>query len=299
MKQNHDVVCFGEVLWDVLPTGALPGGAPMNVAYHLQKQGVSTAMISRVGNDERGKQLIDILRQNQVFSEFIQTDDQHETGVVNATFRPNNEILYDIVYPVAWDFIEWSPSLQSLVEASSVFVYGSLAARNATSRETLFKLREVAHTKVLDINLRPPHFNVELIENLLRYADIVKLNDHELDFITQYHHSLSSIEDKVRFLQDSFSIPVVIVTRGGSGALLCQAGEIYKHAGYKVSVCDTVGSGDAFLAAFIYKYLNGSMPVEQLQYANAMGAFIASKQGACPEYSSEQIDNWVKEVIIP
>ena len=81
MKQNHDVVCFGEVLWDVLPTGALPGGAPLNVAYHLQKQGVNTAMISRVGNDERGKQLMDILRQNKVYSEFIQTDDQHETGV--------------------------------------------------------------------------------------------------------------------------------------------------------------------------------------------------------------------------
>jgi fructokinase len=297
MKQKHEVVCFGEVLWDVLPTGALPGGAPMNVAYHLQKQGVKTAMISRVGRDERGDLLKNILGQNKMSLEFIQTDEQHETGVVNATFRPNNEVLYDIVFPVAWDFIEWSSSLQTLVEESTVFVYGSLAARNETSRKTLYKLREAAHKRVLDINLRPPHFNLELIEDLLRNADIVKLNDHELDFITQSQH-YSSIDDKIRFLQEKFSIPVVIVTRGSSGAILCNEGELFNHGGFKVTVCDTVGSGDAFLAAFIYKSLKGARPEEQLQYANAVGAFIASKQGACPEYGLQQIEEWINGIVV-
>jgi fructokinase len=297
MNQKPEVVCFGEVLWDVLPTGALPGGAPMNVAYHLQKLGVTTAMISRIGRDDRGEQLKKVLQQNQVSLEYIQTDDLHETGVVNATFRPNNEVLYDIVFPVAWDYIEWMPSLQTLVEESTFFVYGSLCARDETSRKTLFKLREAASKRVVDINLRPPHFNAELLDDLLQNADIVKLNDHELDFITQSHHSKSVIEDKIRFLQDKFSIPIVIVTRGGSGAILCNEGELYKHGGFKVTVCDTVGSGDAFLAAFIYKSLQGVPPSEQLQYANAVGAFIASNQGACPEYRQEQIEEWIKGVV--
>jgi fructokinase len=297
MNQKPEVVCFGEVLWDVLPTGALPGGAPMNVAYHLQKLGVTTAMISRIGRDDRGEQLKKVLQQNQVSLEYIQTDDLHETGVVNATFRPNNEVLYDIVFPVAWDYIEWMPSLQTLVEESTFFVYGSLCARDETSRKTLFKLREAASKRVVDINLRPPHFNAELLDDLLQNADIVKLNDHELDFITQSHHSKSVIEDKIRFLQDKFSIPIVIVTRGGSGAILCNEGELYKHGGFKVTVCDTVGSGDAFLAAFIYKSLQGVPPYEQLQYANAVGAFIASNQGACPEYGQEQIEEWIKGVV--
>jgi fructokinase len=297
MNQKPEVVCFGEVLWDVLPTGALPGGAPMNVAYHLQKLGVTTAMISRIGRDDRGEQLKKVLQQNQVSLEYIQTDDLHETGVVNATFRPNNEVLYDIVFPVAWDYIEWMPSLQTLVEGSTFFVFGSLCARDETSRKTLFKLREAATKRVVDINLRPPHFNAELLDDLLQNADIVKLNDHELDFITQSHHSKSVIEDKIRFLQDKFSIPIVIVTRGGSGAILCNEGELYKHGGFKVTVCDTVGSGDAFLAAFIYKSLQGVPPYEQLQYANAVGAFIASNQGACPEYGQEQIEEWIKGVV--
>jgi fructokinase len=297
MNQKPEVVCFGEVLWDVLPTGALPGGAPMNVAYHLQKLGVTTAMISRIGRDDRGEQLKKVLQQNQVSLEYIQTDDLHETGVVNATFRPNNEVLYDIVFPVAWDYIEWMPSLQTLVEGSTFFVFGSLCARDETSRKTLFKLREAATKRVVDINLRPPHFNAELLDDLLQNADIVKLNDHELDFITQSHHSKSVIEDKIRFLQDKFSIPIVIVTRGGSGAILCNEGELYKHGGFKVTVCDTVGSGDAFLAAFIYKSLQGVPPSEQLQYANAVGAFIASNQGACPEYGQEQIEEWIKGVV--
>jgi fructokinase len=299
MKQKHEVVCFGEVLWDVLPTGALPGGAPMNVAYHLQKLGVNAAMISRVGQDDRGEQLKKVLQQNGLSLEYLQTDEQHETGVVNATFRPNNEVLYDIVFPVAWDFIEWNASLQNLVEESTVFVYGSLAARNEISRKTLFKLREAAHKRVLDINLRPPHFNTELIEDLLRNTDIVKLNDHELDFITQSHHSNSVIEDKIRFLQDKFSIPVIIVTRGSKGAILCNEGQLFNHGGFKVTVCDTVGSGDAFLAAFIYKSLKGAGPHEQLQYANAVGAFIASRQGACPEYGQEQIEEWINGIVVP
>ncbi|HET7897882.1 MAG TPA: PfkB family carbohydrate kinase, partial [Flavisolibacter sp.] len=106
MNQPFDAVCFGEILWDVLPSGPKPGGAPMNVAYHLQKQGLQTALISRVGTDQRGEDLLAVLQQNSIATDFIQRDREHPTGVVNATVHENNEVTYEIVHPVAWDFIE-------------------------------------------------------------------------------------------------------------------------------------------------------------------------------------------------
>jgi len=288
-KALYEAICFGEILWDVLPSGAKPGGAPMNVAYHLQKLGIPTAMISRVGKDERGEQLLQLLQNNSIDVDFIQKDEQHSTGIVNATIRPNNEVLYDIVYPVAWDFIEWKQELSDMVEKARFFVYGSLAARNKTSCQTLLKLREAAHTKVVDINLRPPHFNQKLIEDMLKGADIVKLNEHELFLISRWYKELKEMDEQVKFLQDKFFIPIVIVTKGGEGAMVCKEGNVLTHKGFPVKVADTVGSGDAFLAAFLSGIFKEGDMEGCLQYANALGAFIASKEGACPAYQLEEV----------
>src|SRR5215204_40465 len=122
-----DAICFGEILWDLLPWGEKPGGAPMNVAYHLQKLGLNTSLISRTGNDERGGALHHLLSTTGIDTRFMQIDREHKTGIVNATVQANNEVTYDIVYPVAWDFIEWERALSDIVAQSSFFVYGSLA----------------------------------------------------------------------------------------------------------------------------------------------------------------------------
>jgi fructokinase len=289
MNESFDAVCFGEILWDILPSGAKPGGAPMNVAYHLQKLGISTALISKVGNDDQGAGLLNLLQKNELTTRYVQTDPDYSTGLVNATLQANNEVSYDIVHPVAWDFIAWEEKLNDLVKSASFFIYGSLAARNTTSRQTLQQLIARAKTKVVDINLRPPHFSKELVENLLKNADIVKLNEHERALITGWYSGVQKEEDQVKFLQDHFSISTLIVTRGGKGAMVCTRGEIRSHPGYKVTVADTVGSGDAFLAAFLYKTREGASPEEQLRFANKLGAFIASKQGACPSYSLKEV----------
>ena len=297
MNKKFDAVCFGEILWDVLPTGSKPGGAPMNVAYHLQKLGLETALISRVGKDENGAGLLKLLHDNGLTTEFVQLDDVHQTGIVNATIH-HHEISYSIIQPVAWDFIEWDQNLSDLVEQSNFFVFGSLAARNEISYQTLKQLIEVAHTKVVDINLRPPHFTQNLVEELLNCADIVKLNEHEADLITRWYHNMNGLENQVQFIQDKFSVPLLIVTKGGDGALVCKKGQFTTHKGFTVNVADTVGSGDAFLAAFLYKNASGEDVKNSLQFANAMGAFIASKQGACPGYDVDDVKRVMNQSLV-
>ena len=132
---QHPVVCFGEVLWDILPSGAVPGGAPMNVTYHLHKQNKNPALITRIGQDEKGDQLKEIFAQHGVCTDYFQIDQTNETGKVFANPNEHNEVVYDIVKPVAWDFIEWNQGLTDLVSKADYFVFGSLASRNSDSKK--------------------------------------------------------------------------------------------------------------------------------------------------------------------
>jgi fructokinase len=266
----------------------------MNVAYHLQKQGLQAAMISRVGNDQRGEDLLAVLQENGLTTAYVQRDNTHQTGIVNATIHESNEVTYEIVHPVAWDFIALQEGVTDLVREAQFFVYGSLASRDQATSSTLWQLVEVAQTKVVDINLRPPHFTRELVEKLLQSADILKLNEHELPLISSWYSDVKEDKEQVKALQDRFAVATIIVTKGGDGAMVCQEGTIYSHPGYKVKVADTVGSGDAFLAGFLAKTKEGRPIGERLQFANAMGAFIASKEGACPAYSLEEITTALK-----
>ncbi|HEY5367990.1 MAG TPA: carbohydrate kinase [Hanamia sp.] len=291
-SKNHKVVCFGEVLWDIFPSGAVPGGAPMNVAYHLHKQHKNPAIITAVGNDEKGKELVDIFSGYELCTDFIQTDPEHETGKVYAKPNEDHEVIYDIVKPVAWDFIKWYEALSDLVSNAEYFVFGTLASRSPESKKTLLKLLESAKTKVLDINLRPPHFDKKIVEELLAKADFLKLNLSELEMITDWHAQFANVKDRVMFVMAKFNIKNVVVTKGGDGAVLFYNGNEYRHRGYKVEVTDTVGSGDAFLSGLLGKLLDKSAPEEALEFAIRMGSFIATQKGGCPDYDIEEVQKW-------
>ena len=297
-QKAFGVICFGEVLWDILPSGAKPGGAPMNVAYHLQKLGLNTALISRVGNDDRGGQLIQLLRENKVNTDFVQRDEQYSTGTVIASIQQDNEVHYEIVHPVAWDYIEWEDILSAQVQEAQFFLYGSLASRSIQSFQTLQQLIENAKNRVVDINLRPPWFTQTRIENLLNNADIAKLNEQELLLITRWYKNLDAINDQVKYIQDKFSIPVIIVTRGGKGAVVCKDGQLITQPAYQVNVADTIGSGDAFLAGFLFKTSVGAEVNDCLTYANALGALVASKPGACPVYKLEEVGQLMSQSFV-
>lgn len=291
-NNNHPIVCFGEVLWDILPEGPEPGGAPMNVAYHLHKQSKNPALITRIGVDDEGKKLLNIFENFGVNTDFFQLDYDQPTGKVFAEPNEHNEVVYDILKPVAWDFIQHSNELSALTKNAPYFIFGSLAARSKVSRETLFSLLEVANTKVLDINLRAPHYDKKMVRSLLIKADFVKMNLAELELITGWFSSYSSLEDRMKNIMEQFNIQNLVVTMGGDGAVICLEGKIHRHNGFKVDVVDTVGSGDAFLAGFLSSLLDNDDPEAALDFASRLGAFIATQRGACPAYDSSVVKNF-------
>jgi len=293
-EKQKTVVCYGEVLWDIFPTKTKPGGAPMNVAYHLRKFGIDSRMISRVGNDEAGEKLLKLLTEWNIPIENCQIDQAYETGKVIATVLPGNEMSYSIHSPVAWDYITSGVDNDSLVSEADAFVYGSLVTRNKTSRETLYKLIEKAKFNVFDINLRQPHYSPEIIEYLLGKCNLLKMNESELELITAWFSNKKDKEQSaVRFLQEKFNIDEVIVTKGAEGASYYTKSESYSFPAFEVKVKDTCGSGDSFLAAFLSKKFEGESPETCMIYATGLGAFVASHEGACPAYDIAKLESYI------
>jgi fructokinase len=288
-EKTYPVVCFGEILWDVLPGNIVPGGAPMNVAYHLKKLGIQPALITRVGLDNYGKKLIQLMEKQGISTDYFQMDFELDTGKVTMTTGEDEHVHYDIVQQVAWDNIQWDDQFESLLSASAFFVFGSLSTRSEASRQVLYRLLEVAKFKVLDINLRPPHYSRAILERLMRGVGVLKLNLEELELLTGWFSGYKTEADRIEALQDQFHIPTIVVTKGSRGAVMLIDGEFYAHPGFRVDMADTVGSGDAFLAGLLFKISQGTSPPEAIQFASAMGALIATYSGPCPEYKIEEV----------
>ncbi len=277
------IVCFGETLWDLLPTGKIEGGAPMNVAVHAKQLGLSVSMISRVGTDVLGDGLEYFLVNRGIDISALQRDNFYQTGVVQVSLSEKGSPTYSIESPAAWDAIEADETTKQLVKNAEAFVFGSLACRNEKSKNALFELAALASFRVLDVNLRMPFFSQELIIDLLEMADFVKVNEEELALICSWFNQNEGDELNARYLKTRFNLRAIVVTRGGDGAFFIgEDNSLYEHKGYQVSVKDTIGSGDSFLASFLKKWLYASSPDDCLSYACAVGAFVATQQGATP-----------------
>lgn len=283
---SNAIVCFGEMLWDILPEKELPGGAVMNVAYHLQRLGETVSLVSRVGKDARGQGLLDMLQGYGLDTQYVQQDEKQETGKVYADMSNPHEVHYDIVYPAAWDFIQWEPALAALLHRPDTryLVFGSLCSRDAVSRHTLEEALKEAVVKVLDINLREPHYTRAHVEWLLQECHVLKLNITELVLISSWYHPYEDKEQAVRLLSAQFKINTIVVTMGADGALLWMDNTAYVEPGIPVKVVDTIGSGDAFLAGFLHSMIHKRPARECLVFANALGALVASFAGGCPDY---------------
>lgn len=285
MITTTPAICYGEILWDVLPDGPQPGGAPLNVAYHLNKLGVTTSLISKIGNDEDGSKLEYLMDKWGITKQLLQKDEEYSTSKVIAKMNNGNEVSYEIISPVAWDFITESSDTCASITQSTYLIYGSLASRNSVSRDTLLNLLESPAIKVFDINLRPPFFDKNLLRLLLKKADIVKFNQAELEMVQiMFGSSNTNESSQVKFVQDNFDISEVIVTKGEFGASYYLKDKSYNIWGSEVKVADTIGSGDSFLAAFLAGHYLREEPQDILKSAIAMGAFIATKKGGCPAY---------------
>lgn len=288
------VVCFGEVLWDYLPQGRKAGGAPMNVAYHLLQLGCSSELISKVGNDEDGKQLVQKLKKWGLAMDWCQMGDEAPTSRVEVQIdTETDEVTYDIIFPAAWDYITYQSWYDAMIPASQAFVFGSLAARSAQTRETLHRLLQIAPYKVCDINLRTPFYDRAEVKYLLREADLLKLNEHELVQITDwFDEPYRDRSDRIQFLLGQFELGEIILTKGADGASYFTP-KMSRHVdACEVKVNDTVGSGDSFLAAFLSQKLQGVDIKNALDLASAISAFVTTKPGPCPEYAREDIDSF-------
>ncbi len=287
---RDQVVVFGEMLWDCLPSGPVAGGAPMNVALNLHQLGLNSRLISAVGEDEDGAKLLNFLKDFGLPLDLIQTKADQETSTVLVDTTDPENIKYTIVSPVAWDFIEWSDANDKAVEEADAFVFGSLGVRNPESLKTLIRLLHHPTLRIFDANLRPPFYDFEVIETLLGFTDVLKINEDELEIFADYFGTEPTIESLCQHLDQHFPMEIICVTQGSKGALIYQKGEIFFHSGYKVKVQDSIGAGDAFLSGFIKTYLEEKSPEEILDFACKIGGFVATQKGGTPKYRVEDIE---------
>lgn len=289
-------VCFGEVLWDVFPDREVIGGAPLNVALRLQAYGFDTAMLSAVGQDQKGQVLLEHLGQHNLSTEGVYLHPQLPTGIVTIQLDNQGVATYTIEKPAAWDAIHLSPEMYQKVKDSNLFVFGSLAVRGAFNQNILNELLRVAPYKVFDVNLRKPDYDHSMVYELMQHADLVKMNDEELiELCEALGGPLTDLKQQMEWMAAVARIDVLCVTRGDAGAMLLKDGQTYVHAGYRVQVADTVGAGDAFLAtlldALFAQALNESQALER---ACAVGALVASKAGATAQVMEEEIQTLIK-----
>ena len=288
------VVCFGEVLWDVFPTHKKIGGAPLNVANRLSSFGHNVTMISALGEDNYGQKIIKYLQENKVKTNHIQINKEFQTGKVNVLLDKKGAASYTINYPSAWDKIYFTEKAKSEVVNADAFVFGSLIARDETSRNTLYELIEAAKYKIFDLNLRQPHYTTDVLQYLMEKADFIKFNDDELyEVCKKIGSKYNSLEQNINFIADKTNTKHVCVTKGHHGAVLLYNDVLYYNSGYQINVKDTVGAGDSFLASLTSELLNKSTPQKAINFACAIGALVAQNEGANPKILQSEIETFI------
>ena len=266
----------------------------MNVALRMNSLGIATTIISGIGKDEDGDNLLSFLKEQNISSDLIQVGDDYKTGVVNVMINEKGNASYDILYPSSWDKIALTKEMIEKVSESDVFIFGSLMCRDEISRLTLYALLDKAKYKVLDANLRAPYYTTEVLLELMSKADFIKLNDEELKEISRKLESpYNSFEQNIKFIAEKTNTKQVCVTKGEFGAVLYYNDKFYYNSGYFIKVADTVGAGDSFLASLVTKLLRGDSPQKALNFACAMGALVASKEGANPEIFEKEIKKFM------
>ena len=285
------IICYGEVLFDVFPTHRKIGGAPLNVALRMASLGINAQIISRVGNDEIGKELVHYIQENGVSTNTIQVDETFATGEVIVQLNEKGSASYTINYPVAWDKIEYTPEAENAVSAADAMIFGSLVCRDTVSHQTLLRLLDKAKYKIFDVNLRTPFYTKELLIDLMKKADFIKFNDDELYEISEDLNSpFHSLEQNIFYIAEKTNSKHICVTKGSHGAVLYYNEKLYYNSGYKIDVADTVGAGDSFLAGLLSKLLTENDPQSAINFACALGALVAQKEGANPTISGEEIN---------
>jgi len=282
----NSIICFGEVLWDSLPRGLFPGGAPMNVAYHLRQLGAQPTPVTSVGRDQLGEELLLRFKTWGVDTSGVSVHPTKSTGLARVAIVDGSP-HFEIVEDAAWDWIEITAEVLARAARSRAVVFGSLAQRTENNRQQLASLLDhcPAALKVFDVNLRPPYDSAERVWSLAQRADLIKLNDHELRSLLNEPAPAADLTGAVRQFAERTGVAKVCVTAGASGAGLLLEGQWFWESAQPVTVRDTVGAGDSFLATLLAGLLRAQHPpAEILHRACRLAEFVVTQDGATPAY---------------
>lgn len=280
------VIGLGEVLWDLLPGGKQLGGALANYAFHAQTLGAEAWLISSIGDDSLGRELLNRLRELHVSIEGVSIHPHAPTGTVSVELSAAGQPSYTIIEEVAWDHIASTDFARDKVARADAVCFGSLAQRNPASRATIRSL--VAATRpdalrIFDVNLRQNFFSSEVIETSLRLANVLKINDEELPVIAGFFDLRGEPAAQLAELAQRFDLHQVALTRGARGSLFYSRGIYSEVNGLPIQVVDSVGAGDAFTAMLTLGLLAG-WPMDEInRHANEVAAYVVSQTGATPQ----------------
>lgn len=283
------VVGIGEILWDLLPSGKQLGGAPANFAYFAGALGAEAYVVSRVGADRLGYEILKKLGSGR---KYVALDRSHPTGIVEVRLDKDGKPSYEIKQNTAWDFIEFSPGLYSLAMKTKAVCFGSLAQRSVVTQKTIrafVAAMPPSSLKVFDINLRQSFYNRKIIERLLKLSNVCKLNDEELAIVSDLFSMRGSEQEVAGRLLRNYRLRVVAVTKGPKGAVLYGPDGAYPAKGGKIRIADTVGAGDSFTAALVTGLLNGAEMQTISALANRLAAYVCGQPGATPVLPPEMI----------
>jgi fructokinase len=297
LREPHLILGIGELLWDMLPTGKRLGGAPANFSVMAGRLGNHAVILSRIGRDELGREAVHLLDPLPADTAYLQIDTAHETGRVEVAFN-DGQPEYVIHKPAAWDSLELSDKWVQLAERADAICFGSLAQRSIESRQTIQTLAAQTPSRcvrVFDVNLRPPFYSSEVIQESLELSTVLKMNDAEVPLVLALLGM--PVEDEglpgdlrlgaERLLTEFPTLQMVAITRGAHGSLLVKREEWHEHPGFRAKVADTIGAGDAFTAAMTHYLLRGTdLPVLN-EAGNRWGSWIASQVGAMPALSQQ------------
>lgn len=283
---NEIVVGMGEVLWDVLPEGKKIGGAPANFAYHVSQFGLPSCVVSAIGDDALGKEIIENFTSkglDQLIAEV-----PYPTGSVQVEIDQTGIPLYDIKENVAWDNIPYTEHLDALAKRTKAVCFGSLAQRNVVSRETINHFLDTMPKDddsliVFDVNLRQGFYNKEILCKSMQNCNILKINDEELITVSRmFGYPGIDLQDKCWILLGKYNLKMLILTCGINGSYVFTPGNVSFQPTPKVEVADTVGAGDSFTAAFIASILKGKSVTEAHSIAVKTSAYVCTQKGAMP-----------------
>ena len=295
--ENTIVVGMGEALWDVLSEGKKIGGAPANFAYHVSQFGLNSRVVSAVGDDKLGMEILDNFREKKLNAmvEIV----PYPTGTVQVELDAEGVPCYDIKEGVAWDNIPYTPALEDLAKHTKAVCFGSLAQRSVVSRDTINRFIDAMPAedtlKIFDINLRQGFYTKEILCNSFSKCNILKINDEELVTVSRmFGYPGIDLQDKCWILLAKYNLKMLILTCGVNGSYVFTPGNVSFVETPRVEVADTVGAGDSFTAAFVSSILSGLSIGEAHKLAVETSAYVCTQNGAMPVLPQSLKDRVIK-----